>query len=220
MAPGATTVLICNIASNYNTSMRRGKRSPIPLRRLGHAQVESLVSPIRQEIVDALTAAGPSTVAQLSKWVGVPADRLYYHLAALVRVGLLVERDRVRTGRRFGAVYGLAETTPAARATDLAGPSLLARAVQTSLRLAARDAARCVADPSIRHEGPARDLSGGRVKGWLTDAELQTFLARLEHAVAILRAGTPRPGTRSRALTYVFAPTDLRPRPTTRKARP
>jgi DNA-binding transcriptional ArsR family regulator len=176
------------------------------LRDLHPRQVETLVSPVRQEIVDAISAAGPSTVAQISTWLGVKPDRLYYHLAALVRAGLLVERERVRTGKRFGAVYDVAVTVPAPAKQPRTKASAIQRVVRTAVRLADRDfragtRARTIDQISLDH-----GVAGGRVKGWLTAEEHRAFNAHLRQALDLLRHASPRPGTTAYACTFIFAP--------------
>src|SRR4051812_38683008 len=54
-------------------------------------QIRALSSPARQDILDAVTAIGPCSVAELAAAVGKPADGLYYHIRQLLEVGLLVE---------------------------------------------------------------------------------------------------------------------------------
>ena len=103
------------------------------------SQLGALVSPIRQEIVDAISAAGPSTMAQIAEWLGRPADTLYYHVAALRRVGLLVESGRRRTGRRFGAVYDVPGRPLLMRPKGSKAPQAIRSVVRAALRLADRD---------------------------------------------------------------------------------
>src|SRR5687768_8664088 len=56
------------------------------------AQIRLLSSPVRQEIVDTLSAfGGEASVAALAEQLGRPADGLYYHLRALVRGALVLE---------------------------------------------------------------------------------------------------------------------------------
>ena len=52
-------------------------------------QIRALISPVRQDIVDTVEAAGPCSVADLACLLGMPADGLYYHIRCLTRAGLL-----------------------------------------------------------------------------------------------------------------------------------
>jgi DNA-binding transcriptional ArsR family regulator len=70
-------------------------------------QLVALASPVRCRIVDALSASGPSSVRQIAARLGRKPESLYYHIRALVDVGLVVSREKRRVGRRAEAVYQL-----------------------------------------------------------------------------------------------------------------
>ena len=52
-------------------------------------QILVLASPVRQDILDTVAAAGPCSVADLARLLGMPADGLYYHIRSLSLAGLL-----------------------------------------------------------------------------------------------------------------------------------
>src|ERR1043165_3940362 len=52
--------------------------------------VRAIASPVRAAVLDALEVIGPATVLKLADALGYPPDGLYYHLAALERLGLIV----------------------------------------------------------------------------------------------------------------------------------
>ena len=54
-------------------------------------QIRALASPVRQDILDAVVAIGPCTVAELAAALGKPPDAMYYHIRRLLAVRLLVE---------------------------------------------------------------------------------------------------------------------------------
>lgn len=169
-----------------------------------------------------MIAAGPSTVSQIAGWLSMRPDRLYYHLAALVEAGLLVERSRVRTGKRFGAVYDVAAfppptkgstasrkvpaVAPAGATLPQTQPELIVRVVRSALRLAERDFKRVISDPETVLIGPKRTVWGGRVKGWIDEDQLVAFNALMDQALSMLRHGAPRAGAHARSFTFVVAP--------------
>jgi predicted ArsR family transcriptional regulator len=106
-------------------------------------QLAAVVSPVRQEIVDALAAAGPSSAAQLADRLGRPADALYHHLRVLMRSGLVVEHSRRRTAYRTEAIYATVRMARRFQADfDVRARGSLdawERAVATLLRLGIRD---------------------------------------------------------------------------------
>ena len=80
---------------------RTPKTVPIARR----VQVQALASPLRQDLLDVLETAGPLSIAELAERVGRPADSLYVHVRELLRVGLVVERERKKVGRHAYVVY-------------------------------------------------------------------------------------------------------------------
>lgn len=172
--------------------------------------VRALASPIRQEIVDAVVAAGPCTVAALARHVGRAPDSLYFHVRRLLAVGLLVERDAARRGRHVAAVYDVPgrpiRIAYDGRLSKPAGRRSINAVVQGAIRLGARDFSRAVERGKASTSGPDRDLWGGRAKGWLSDAEVAELNTLIERASAILHAGRPGKGRRPISFTFVLAP--------------
>lgn len=70
------------------------------------AAVAALYDPLRYRLFRLL--AEPRTVAELSAEVGMPANRLYYHVKRLVKVGLIDDVERRPNGRHPERVYGRA----------------------------------------------------------------------------------------------------------------
>lgn len=169
-------------------------------------QADALVSPVRQEIVDAVAASGPSTAAQIADSLGRRPDTLYYHFQALLKVGLLLEVGRQRAGRRFCAVYDVPGRPlklgyrRGLRAETVAG------IVRAALRLADRDFSRAIPSPDAVVDGAARNVWGGRVKGWVTHEQLVEINAAIAHLTELLQSAGPRPGAQLQSFTYVLTP--------------
>ena len=172
------------------------------------AQIRCLASPIRQEIVDAIAATGPLSIADLAGHLGRAADGMYFHVRALARVGLLVEQSSVRRGKRFAAVYDVPARPLVIEKTPSQAKSI-GRVVASALRLAGRDAHRALKDRTITTKGPDRTLSAGRVKGWLKAAERKRFNKLLDDLLTILRTARPGPDRELHAFTYVAAPAQI-----------
>lgn len=172
--------------------------------------VRAFASPIRQEIVDAVVAAGPCTIAELGRHLGRAPDSLYFHVRRLLAVGLLVEREAARRGRHVAAVYDVPgrpiRIAYEGRLSKPAGRRSINAVVQSAIRLGARDFSRAVEGGKARASGPDRDLWGGRAKGWLNDAEIAELNTLIERASEILHAGRPGKGRRPISLTFVLAP--------------
>ena len=103
--------------------------------------VKALFDPLRFRLFGLLRE--PRSVRELAHEVGLPADRLYYHLHRLVERGLVQEVDVRATGRHLERVYErTAERITFSGDVDLAGESPLrgiVQEVERALREAAPD---------------------------------------------------------------------------------
>ncbi len=196
---------------------RAASRPDFPLR---HArQVRALRSPARQELVDALQAAGPCSIAALGELLGRAPDSLYYHVRALERVGLIVKRGVQRSGARDEALYD----TPGRLILDFEPQNASERRdllalTRSVLRIAERDLRAAVEGGTARYARRAdRNTWCARVKGWLTPDELTAVREHLEAAAQLLVQGQPRRGAELHALAFALAP--LAPTPRSRSAR-
>ncbi len=180
-------------------------------------QVRALRSPVRQEIVDAVAAEGPCTVAQLGAQLGRAPDALYYHIRSLARLGLLVERDTGGNGRRAAILDVPARPMRIRyRPEDPAQARALQQLAGAMLRLTARDFRAGLASPDAVPEGPRRNLWAARAKGRLSPARLARLTALLSEAASIVAGGSrraPRDGSPLIALTFVLTPVAPRTRP-------
>jgi predicted ArsR family transcriptional regulator len=71
-------------------------------------QLRALRTPVRQDLVRALTRTGPRTVRELAQALGRQPAALYYHVHALVKAGIVVEKRTRGAGERPERVYALA----------------------------------------------------------------------------------------------------------------
>jgi DNA-binding transcriptional ArsR family regulator len=176
----------------------------LEIRRL--RQIQTLVSPTRQAIVDALEAVGSCSVATLASILDRPNDRLYYHLRILEKHGLVVERPG--TGRRAAVRYDLAGRPMRLHYSpqNRENADLIGKVVGSMLRDSHRSFRRGFM-PGAVVRGARRNLWAGRVVGWLSTRDLarvNELLWRL-HAIFAARRGRTIRGRRS-SLTFVLAP--------------
>lgn len=68
------------------------------------AIVAALYDPLRYRLFRLLDT--PRSVGELAEEIGVPANRLYYHVRRLVECGLVHQVDTRETGRHTEKVYG------------------------------------------------------------------------------------------------------------------
>ncbi|MBS0189688.1 MAG: helix-turn-helix domain-containing protein [Phycisphaerales bacterium] len=175
---------------------------------LSRTETRALTSATRQEIVDAITSAGPCTVARLAQLLGRRPDGLYFHVRALERVGLVRSDSESGQGRRAAAVYRL--PGPAVKLDYQSTPRKdLCRVVRHALKLSLREFEReCLSgrDPG---RGASRHLWGGRLMGWVDASQLARVNTLLEELHAVLRAGRPGPGRKAVSLGFLLAPSGL-----------
>ncbi|MFN0137660.1 MAG: winged helix-turn-helix domain-containing protein [Phycisphaerae bacterium] len=174
-------------------------------------QLRAIVSPVRQEIIDVVISAGPSSMADIGRYLGRPADGLYFHVRALRKVGLLIEREPRRDGRHVAAVYDV-PGRPFRIRMATASRKLVSRVMSAAIRLGLRDLTRAFADPDATSEGLEHPIWSSRAKGWVTPVEHQRINRKLREISEILASARPGPGRRLRSFTYVWAPTPPNPR--------
>src|SRR5450432_1791962 len=131
-------------------------------------KIAVLAAPARIEIVSMLEAlGGTATVAELAAQLGRPADGLYYHLRALLRGGLLEEREGA-TGRSYHLTIPDGESLRLRyKPGATANAKSVAKVAASMSRLAQRDFLRALAEPDTVAEGPARELWAARLRGWV-----------------------------------------------------
>jgi predicted ArsR family transcriptional regulator len=191
----------------------RQKPKPLPIERL--PQLRTLVSSVRQEIVDTLQALGAASISEIAEQLGRPADGLYYHVRALLKAGLLRPAGKRPRRGRSEALY---QTIAPERGMKLRyatqsrnGKATLERLVASMLRTAGRDFRAGMAWPGAATEGPQRELWADRGKGWISEAELRRVNALLrELSVLTSKRRSPR-RHRLFSLTFVLAPGASRP---------
>lgn len=123
-------------------------------------QIAVLAAPLRGRIVDDLAGNGPSSVNEIAERLGQRPEGLYYHVRALVRVGLLVIASRRRSGRRWEAIYRLVAPRLKIdrRQRSKAFIKACADLCAATLRAAARDYRSALEDGSSAAEGPSPNL--------------------------------------------------------------
>lgn len=182
-------------------------------------QIAALASPARQEIVDAAQSLGACSIAEIARALGRAPDSLYYHVRALLRVGLLVEAGS-RPGRRRPESLYRTPGSPMRLDRKPRQRPALGRVSGAMLRIASRDLQSGIRRSTSRLEGPARNTYSARYTARLTDAQLADLNQRIDRLMqSVLRAPADENG-HPISLTVVLAP--ARPRRTgqTRPSQP
>jgi hypothetical protein len=178
-------------------------------------QIRALSSPIRQDIIDAVTAIGPCSVAELAATLGKPPDGLYYHVKHLLTVHLLRKEQSDGSGRgelRLDVTQKpmYLDYQPARRANR----SAVLRVIGAMLRSAERTFRRGFRPDVAVVQGPQRNLWAGRSRGFLSAEELAEVNVLLDRLITLMQSGRrDRPSDESTdrslyELTFVLAPAD------------
>lgn len=174
-------------------------------------QLRLLRSPVRQDILDSLSASGPATIAELATALGLPADALYYHMRKLVKAEL-VRVDGEAEEARGAATYAL----PAGRMlldydAEPEGRAAIAEVISAALRSGARDFAAALESPVAVTRGPGRTLRGGRARGWLSPEDIEEVNTLLERLWEIFRGSGPGEDRQLLSFSCALSPIEARP---------
>lgn len=179
-------------------------------------QHAALASPVRQEIVDLLSATGMQSISDIAALLGRSPHSLYHHIRALLRVGLVLKMGVRKKGRRNEVLYAAPGRRIRVR-TDLESPVFLRnmrRHLSSMLRITERDFRRRLERPREVRTIPSVNFSIGRVKGRLTDPQIRE-VHRLMKRLWQLMTPAQTEGT-LHALTMVIVPLQGGPRPYTK----
>jgi len=170
--------------------------------------VEVLVSPIRQEIVDAAAGLGPFSASELAKVLGRRPDSLYYHLGRLEEAGLLKHVETRETSGRPEVIYAL----PARYVRlDLKSPRInkggvISKMVGAMMRLTSRQYAKAVEEEQAQLTGHTRNCYAARITGWLEEDDVALMNHLIEEMNELLSRGRRRRTGRLHALTVALVP--------------
>lgn len=171
-------------------------------------QLAVLQSARRQEIVDVLAEMGKVSIAELAAALGRPADTFYFHLRALIKVGLVRQAGDRRRGGRTEALFETVATELRLlyQPRDAANRRAIPAIVQSMLRLGVRDFKRAFESPQVVVSGAHRELWALRKTGRLSPAKVAAAnrsIDRLVRAVSV-----PRGRGRLYAITILLTPID------------
>lgn len=166
-------------------------------------------SPVRLEIIDAMSVIAPCSVAELAIELGRTPQSLYYHIKMLVEVGMIIQTATRKAGKRDEAVYDLPSGGFRIAGTDdpdLEDTSI--RLTSTILKLAERNFREAWDVDLIRKVGSAGWESAyvSRRRVWLTDEDLLKLYALLGEMSTLLSKATKRREGQPYAMTNLIIP--------------
>ena len=172
--------------------------------------IRLLASPIRQAIVDSITASGETTANALSAVIRRPADRLYYHLRLLEKAGLVQSRESRAANGRSERFFDVPDRPMYLQydPSSSANRSAVRRVVKSMLRSGMRDFARGFERKGVRTSGPQRELWASRVQGRLTTRDLGIVNALMECLIDQILASRAQGASHGNTyqLTWLLSP--------------
>jgi DNA-binding transcriptional ArsR family regulator len=187
-----------------DSSAEPGLSQPDAPRKSWHGVHKALADPLRIRLWEWLAQA-PRSARQLADCAGLPADRLYYHLAQLEHAGLIeVAEYRPLTRGKVERVYAPAQTEPPG---DDASPEETAAFLGSVLEATAMD---ITAAYRARQAGQRREVDLHRGALRLTDEALAELRGHIEQLAARFADPAADGGTWTRV---VLALVDLQNRP-------
>ncbi|MGO4883625.1 MAG: helix-turn-helix domain-containing protein [Bryobacteraceae bacterium] len=171
-------------------------------------QIRALISPVRQDIVDTVEAAGPCSVADLACLLGMPADGLYYHIRCLTRAGLLkAVNSKSQHGRSAVRLETATSQWVKYRPENPANRRAVVRLAGSMLRNAQRQFGRAFRPDVAIVSGPQRNLWAARARAFLSPADVRRANALLQQLLAVFEPSKHPPATGSlHEITFVLAP--------------
>lgn len=147
---------------------------------------ESILSPVRREIVESMQELGPCSIADVARATGRPADGLYRHVRILVASGFLVEAG-TRAGRRNPErLYDAAANDFLAPRVHRGGPAaerdMIVRTADAVAKSVVRTMRGSAAAKRLHCEDHARNFAVVHFVSWLTPErfeEVRDLAARL-----------------------------------------
>jgi DNA-binding transcriptional ArsR family regulator len=174
-----------------------------PVAKAWHRVHKALADPLRLQLVDWLMER-PRSARELADCVGLPADRLYYHLGQLEQAGLIEVTEYRRLARgKAERVYAPAEAEPPG---DDASPQETAALLGSMLEATTMD---ITAAFQAKQAGRRREVDLTRAALRLTDEALAELRGHLTQIAA--RFAEPDPDGTWTRLVLVLA--DLQDRP-------
>lgn len=147
---------------------------------------ESILSPVRREIVESMQELGPCSIADVARATGRPADGLYRHVRILVASGFLVEAG-TRAGRRNPErLYDAAANDFLAPRVHRGGPAaerdMIVRTADALAKSVVRTMRGSAAAKRLHCEDHARNFAVVHFVSWLTPErfeEVRDLAARM-----------------------------------------
>ncbi|HEY1961526.1 MAG TPA: helix-turn-helix domain-containing protein [Rhizomicrobium sp.] len=155
-----------------------------------------LQNTVRHDILDRLTALGPSPVRSIAAALGVQPTAIYRHLRLLERAGLVVAIKKTGSrGRPANTYRAIAPLVRFARAPlESENRPIMANIVKSVAGRAAREYRDALTDSDTRIEGPRRNFWFLRLQTAPSAKKLARINQLLDEVAELIWTPDPTPG--------------------------
>ncbi|WP_375204083.1 winged helix-turn-helix domain-containing protein [Hyphococcus sp.] len=176
---------------------------------LDQHQLQCMASPVRQDMVDHLSAHGVMSIKELAASIGKKPSSIYHHLKLLLEADLIVETGSRVVNRKLEKLYA----TPSRRMRmskaleDPENNEELREIVGALCRQTDRDFSRGLENEQAKRGGQFQNLRFFRLVNRPTPQSLRQINKKLDEIAEILWSD-PDPNSPLVALTWILAPKD------------
>jgi DNA-binding transcriptional ArsR family regulator len=172
---------------------------------------QTLVAPVRLEILEALRMLAPCGIAAVAQQLDRPADSLYRHFAKLVKTGIVLKTATRHTGRRSEQIYDLVADDVTCRFTrkrDAAAGQAVLSTAQAILKMTERTfrAAEAAGQLAPLDRDSASDVRAFFEHAWLTPRDLNRLQHHFHEIKQLLDDKTRKPDGQLCLVSVFMAP--------------
>lgn len=184
--------------TSLNASInKKGSRIFLLATFLTAEQLSCLASPVRSETFTVIRSLGEASVREVAESMDRSPEAVQYHVRALLRVGLIVEKFRRPTGHKPESVYAAATASiqlPDLKTTPELAP-LTRKAVVAGLRQTIRGY-QAAAEAAEQNPRVREGMSVIRATLRLRPDDAEVFFSLIEKALHFAKANESPDGTR------------------------
>jgi len=173
-------------------------------------QLQCMASPVRQDMIDHLSAHGVMSIKELAASIGKKPSSIYQHLKLLLEADLIIETGSRVVNRKLEKLY----ETPSRRMRlskaleDPKNNEELRAIVGALCRQTERDFSRGLDNEQARRSGQFQNLKFFRLVNRPTPQSLKKINQKLDEIAEILWSD-PDPDSPLVALTWILSPKEM-----------
>jgi predicted transcriptional regulator len=156
------------------------------------ADWETLISPARSEIAEAIRLLGPCSIAEIAQAIGRPADSLYRHIEILIGAGFVVEAGYRKGERNAERLVDVVAEDFHVEFSDNSGSAenrAIVRTANSFLSAMGRTIRDSAGARQLIFDAGNRNLSINYELSWLTPAQFQEVRSLIRRIKQVMDQG-------------------------------